>query len=309
MANFKLALRTLLRTPFVTAVAVLSLGLGIGANAAIFSLFNQMLLRPLPVPNPGTLVNLAAPGPNPGSQSCTGAGDCTEVWSYPMFRDLEKAQTVFTGIAAHRTFGANLAFRNQTLDAQGMLVSGSYFPVLQLQPAVGWLFGPTDDQTIGGHPVVVLAYNYWENRLGKDPSVVGQSIIVNGQPMTIVGVTPRGFEGTTLGVRPEIYAPITMRTALSPLFTASQYDRRTSYWIYLFARLRPGVTREAAQRSINGIYKPIINDVEAKLQQGISDKMLGQFRAKEVVVSDGTRGQSTLHQRVQTPLFLLIGIT
>jgi len=172
MANIKLALRTLFRTPFVTAVAVLSLALGIGANAAIFSLFNQMLLRPLPVPNPGSLVNLAAPGPNPGSQSCSQAGDCTEVWSYPMFRDLEKAQKVFTGIAAHRTFSANLAFRNQTLDAQGLFVSGSYFPVLQLQPAVGRLLGPADDQTIGAHQVAVLAYNYWETRLGKDPSVV-----------------------------------------------------------------------------------------------------------------------------------------
>ena len=309
MANLKLAFRTLFRTPFVTAVAVLSLALGIGANAAIFSLFNQMLLRPLPVPNPGSLVNLAAPGPNPGSQSCTGAGDCTEVWSYPMFRDLEKAQTVFTGIAAHRTFGANLAFRNQTLDADGMFVSGSYFPVLQVQPAAGRLLNPTDDQTIGGHPVAVLGYAYWENKLGKDPSVVGQSIVVNGKPMTILGVAPQGFEGTTLGNRPDIYVPITMRTALSPLFTANQYERRTSYWIYLFARLKPGVTAEAAQRSINGIYKPIINDVEATLQQGISDKNLERFRAKEVVVTDGARGQSTLHRRVKTPLLLLIGIT
>ena len=309
MANLKLALRTLLKTPFVTAVAVLSLALGIGANAAIFSLFNQMLLRPLPVPNPGSLVNLAAPGPNPGSQSCTGAGDCTEVWSYRMFRDLEKGQTSFTGIAAHRTFGANLAFRNQTLDAQGMFVSGSYFPVLQLQPAAGRLFGPNDDQTVGAHPVAVLGYNYWDNRLGKDPSVVGQSITVNGQPMTIVGVAPRGFEGTTLGNRPDIYVPITMRTALSPLFTAAQYERRNNYWIYLFARLKPGVSAEAAQRSINGIYKPIINDVEAKLQQGLSDKNMERFRAKEVVVTNGARGQSTLHRRVQTPLLLLIGIT
>ena len=309
MANIKLAFRTLFKTPFVTAVAVLSLALGIGANAAIFSLFNQMLLRPLPVPNPGALVNLAAPGPNPGSQSCTGAGDCTKVWSYPMFRDLERAQTVFTGIAAHRAFGASLAFRNQTLDAEGMFVSGSYFPVLQLQPAVGRLLGPADDQTVGAHQVAVLGYNYWETRLGKDPSVVGQSIIVNGQPMTIVGVAPQGFEGTTLGNRPDIYVPITMRTALSPLFTANQYERRTNYWIYLFARLKPGVTAEAAQRSANGIYKPIINDVEAKLQQGLSEKTMERFRAKEVIVSDGARGQSSLHRRVKTPLLLLIGIT
>ena len=307
MANLTFAFRTLFKTPFVTAIAVLSLALGIGANAAIFSLFNQMLLRPLPVPQPGRLVNLAAPGPNPGSQSCTDAGDCTEVWSYPMFRDLEKAQTVFTGIAAHRGFRANLAFRNQTLDALGMLVSGSYFPVLQLSPAAGRLFGPADDVTIGGHPVAVLGYSYWETRLGADPSVVGQSITVNGQPMTIVGVAPRGFEGTTLGFRPQIYMPLTMRTALQP--TWSGYERRNSYWFYLFARLKPGVSPDQAARTINAIYKPILNDVEAPQQRGMSDATMQRFRAKEVIVSDGARGQSALHKRVRTPMILLVGVT
>jgi predicted permease len=309
MANLKLAFRTLFKTPFVTTVAVLSLALGIGANAAIFSLFNQMLLRPLPVPRPNQLVNLAAPGPNPGSQSCTGAGNCTDVWSYPMFRDLEKAQTSFTGIAAHRSTGGSIAFRNQTLDAPGMFVSGSYFPVLQLQPASGRLLGPTDDQTIGAHPVVVLGYSYWETRLARDPSVIGESMTINGQPFTIVGVAPEGFDGTTLGFKPMYYVPLTMRTALTPAFTANNYDRRNSYWFYLFARLKPGVDPAAAQRAINGIYKPIINDVEAKEQQGMSDATMQRFRAKEVLVTDGARGQSALHQRVKTPLYLLLGIT
>ena len=115
MMNLKLALRMLIKTPFVTIVAIVSLALGIGANAAIFSLFNQMLLRALPVQESGRLVNLSAPGPKPGSQSCNIAGDCDVVFSYPMFRDLERVQTVFTGIAAHRPFGANLSFRGQTL--------------------------------------------------------------------------------------------------------------------------------------------------------------------------------------------------
>ena len=103
------ALRALFRAPLVTMVAIISLALGIGANAAIFSLFDQMLLRPLPVPEPGRLVNLGAPGPKPGSQSCGQPGDCQAVFSYPMIRDLERLQAVFTGIAAHRPFGVNLA--------------------------------------------------------------------------------------------------------------------------------------------------------------------------------------------------------
>ena len=158
MLNLKFALRTLFKTPFVTIVAIVSLALGIGANAAIFSLFNQMLLRPLPVPEPGRLVNLAAPGPKPGSNNCSQAGDCDEVFSYPMFRDLERAQTVFTGIAAHVTFGANLSARGQTQNGDGLLVSGSYFPVLGLQPALGRLLGPEDDRAPGEPHVVVLSY-------------------------------------------------------------------------------------------------------------------------------------------------------
>jgi predicted permease len=306
MPNFKLALRTLFKTPFVTAVAVLSLALGIGANAAIFSLFNQMLLRPLPVPDPGRLVNLAGSFPNPGSQSCGLAGDCDVVFSYPMFRDLEKAQTVFTGIAGHRQFGANLAFRRQTLDAEGAYVSGLYFPVLELKPALGRLISPADDQAIGGGPVAVLSYAFWQTKLASDPSVIGQPITINGKPFTIVGIAPEGFYGTTLGAQPKVFVPISMRGALEQ-FTG--FDRRQSYWIYAFARLKPGVTMEQAKRGLNAIYKPIINDVEAPLQKGMSDKTLEKFRAKVVGLSDGSRGQSSLHRRVKTPLLLLIGIT
>src|SRR4029450_768196 len=125
---FKIAIRTLIRAPFVTIISVVSLALGIGANAAIFSLFNHILIRPLPVPESERLVNLGAPGPNPGFLSCSRAGYCEEVFSYPMFRDLERVQTVFTGIAAHRLLSVNLAYRGATLSAEGLLVSGSYFP-------------------------------------------------------------------------------------------------------------------------------------------------------------------------------------
>ena len=142
MQNLKLAFRTLLKTPFVTSVAVLSLALGIGANAAIFSLFDQMLLQPLPVEQPSRLINLAAPGPKPGSQSCSQAGDCDVVFSYPMFRDLEKGQTVLSGLAGHRGFGANLSYKGEPMTGEGMLVSGSYFPTLGIKPVIGRLLAP-----------------------------------------------------------------------------------------------------------------------------------------------------------------------
>ena len=150
MSNVKLAFRALLKAPFVTTVAVVSVALGFGANAAIFSLFDQLLLQPLRVRAPERLVNLGAPGPNPGSQSCGIAGECDQVFSYPMFRDLERAQQSFTGLAAHVVFSANLAPRGQApISARGVEVSGSYFPVLGLTPAVGRLLTPADDNAPG----------------------------------------------------------------------------------------------------------------------------------------------------------------
>lgn len=307
MSALKLAFRTLTKTPFVTAIAILSLALGIGANAAIFSLFDEMLLQALPVQEPGRLVNLSNPGPKPGSQSCSQAGDCNHVFSYAMFKDLAEVSTSFSGVAAHRVFGTNLAAAEQTVNGTGMLVSGSYFPVLGLRPALGRLLGSHDDETIGENYVVVLGYDYWENQLGLDPSVLNGTIIVNGQSMTVVGVAPRGFKGTTLGATPDVYVPLTMRTAMSPWFDA--FDNRRNYWAYLFARLAPGVTIEQARSEMNTVYQGIVAEVEAPLQSGMSDQTMERFLAKDLVLKPGTRGQSSMHAEVQTPLTLLFGIT
>jgi predicted permease len=307
MAHLKLAFRRLFKTPFVTLVAVLSLALGIGANAAIFSLFEQTLLRALPVQAPERLVSLSAPGPKPGSQSCNNAGNCDTVFSYPMFRDLEREQTVFAGLAAHRSFGANLAYQGQTLSGEGMLISGSYFPVLGLQPALGRLLGPEDDRTIGGHFVAVLSHAFWVARLGGSVAVLDETLVVNGQPMTIVGVAPRGFEGTTLGQRPQVFVPITMRGLMAPGFDG--FENRRSYWAYVFARLKPGVSVEQARTAINVPYRAIVNEVEAPLQQGMSEQTMARFRTKEVAIEEGRQGQSTLHGEARTPMILLLSIT
>ena len=308
MRALKLGLRTLAKAPVITGVAMVSLALGIGANAAIFSLFDQMVLRALPVQEPGRLVNLANPGPKPGSTSCGNAGGCDEVFSYTMFRDLEsQARSGFLGLAAHVPFGANLAYANQTISGQGIMVSGSYFPLLGVRPALGRLLTPEDDQTLGAHYVTVLSHAYWQDRLGADPSVVNKTIVINGETMTIVGVTARGFEGTTLGAEPSVFVPITMRGVMVRGFDG--FDNRRSYWAYLFSRLKPGATIEQASAEINAIYKAIINDVEAPLQQGMSDQTMARFRAKEIVLADGRRGQSSLHAEVKTPMVLLLTIT
>jgi predicted permease len=307
MLNLKLAFRTLLRAKFVTGVAILSLALGIGANAAIFSIFNQMLLSALPVQQPKQLVNLQAPGPKPGSQSCGQAGDCNTVFSYPMFRDLEKAQTVFTGVAAHRIFSANLSFAGQTMNGDGVLVSGNYFNVLGLQPALGRLLNSGDDQKVGESAVVVLGYPYWTTRFGQKAEVINQQMTVNGQSLTIVGVAPKGFEGTTLGAVPEVFVPITLRGLMEPGF--NQFANRRSYWAYLFARLKPGVSIDQARSGMNVIYRGIINDVEAPLQRGMSEQRMKEFRVKPIEVVEGYQGQSSVRKDAGTPLRLLLGVT
>jgi len=308
MSSLKFAARTLFKTPFVTIVAIASLALGLGSTAAIFSLFNQLLLQPLPVPQPDRLVNLLSPGPKPGSQSCGEQGDCDHTFSYPMFRDLEREQTVFTGLAAHRLSSANLAYGGQTINGELLLVSGSYFPVLGIQPALGRLIAPGDDRAIGESPVVVLSHAFWTTRFAADPNVLNQTMIVNGQAMTIIGVAPRGFTGTTIGAEPKVFVPITLKDPVNPWGSRMDNNRR-QYFIYLFARLKPGVTIEQARAQLGAKYHAIVNDVEAPLQKGMSDQTMARFRAKALGIDPGQRGQSTVPNNAGPSLRMLLGVT
>lgn len=309
MFNLRLAFRTLRKTPFVTTVAALSLALGIGSNTAIYSIFDQMLRRPVNVYQPEQLVNLSAPGPKPGSTSCNIIGGCEQVFSYAMMRDLQKAEkSPFAGIAGHVTFGANVVFETQVMNVSGLLITGSYFPVLGLKASQGRLIGPTDDETIEGHPVVVLSNTFWETRLGAARDVVGKTITINGRQMTIIGIAPVRFEGTTMGNRPMFFVPMTMRPALG-IGTRAGLDNRRNYWVYLFARLKPGVTIEQAEPAINAAYSPILNNLEAALQIGMSDATLKLFRARQIPLTDGRRGQSDVSEEAAVPLAILFAVT
>jgi predicted permease len=307
MPNFRLALRALTRTPLVSGVAVLSLALGIGANAAIFTVFERLILRPLAVTEPERLVNLETPGPKSGSMSSNSAGGAEAIFSYAMFRDLEREQTPFTGLAAHRSFGANLAFSGDTMSGEGMVVSGSYFPVLGLRPALGRLLEPADDVVIGGHPVAVLSHRYWQDRFGGREDVLNQQLVVNGQTMTIVGVTPRGFLGTTLGQNPQVFVPLTMYGQVTPGW--DRFEERRNYWLYLFARLRPGVDAEEAQAAVTVPYGAILREVEVPLQSGFTAETLERFASRQIVLEPGLKGQSSFQEELLGPLVQLFAVT
>ena len=307
MSNLKLAFRMLVKTPFVSIVAILSLALGIGSNTAIFSTFDQMLRRPLAVEDPGRLVNLLAPGPKPGSTSCSMAGPCEAVFSYPMFRDLETGQTPFTSLAAHRQFNANMTAAGQTFSGDALAVSSSYFPTLGLQPALGRLFAPEDDQTEGEGRVAVLSHAFWQNRFAGTPDVLTAPLVVNGQSLTIIGVAPRGFSGTTVGERSLLFVPISMRGIMQS--AAPPSSDRQSYWVYLFARLKPGVTIDQARASLAPLYSGIVNQVEVPLQKNMSEQMLARFKTKPLLLEPGGRGQSQIANEATTPIVLLFGVT
>ena len=308
--DLRLALRMLVKTPVVMSVAVASLALGIGSNAAIFSLYSQFLLRPLPVVEPERLANLEAPGPKPGLVGRTGQGGGDELFSYPMFRDLQREQTVFTGIVAHRGLAASVAYQGRTLDiAQGMQVSGSYFPTLDLVPALGRLFGAEVDDPIGGHPVAVLSHEFWQTRLGGARNVLGEVLMVNGEPLTIVGVAPPGFRGTTFNMPSMVFVPLSMHARLEARAAEGRFENRRNYWLYLFARLRPEVSIEQARAAVAPLYRSILTEVEAPLQTNLSDDDLERFVAKPLPVRDGRRGQSGMHDTVGVPLLLLLGVT
>ncbi len=299
LADLGYALRTLARQKTFTTVAVLTLALGIGVNVAIFSLTEQILLRTLPVPEPDGLVNLTDPGPKmvgrgptpfepSAASSASGAGDT--VFSYPTFRDLEREQTSFAGLAAHRPFEASLSTGEQTRLGTGVLVSGNYFSVLGLNPALGRLLGPEDDRIDGEAESVVLSHAYWQGELGGDPQIIGRRLLVNDQPLTIVGVAPPGFSGTTVGTRASVFVPITMRNAWAPI---AYHDSRLTYWAHLFARLEPGVTREEAAAALNTLYRTIVTEAEAPLLTGTTEQDLEAFRTRPLVLEAGARGQTS----------------
>ncbi len=301
------ALRQLRRRPGFSAVVIVMLAVGIGATTAMYSTFHQVLLRNLSVDEPDRLVNLGAPGPKPGSTTCTMAGDCEQVFSYPMFRDLEARQTVLSEIAGHYATFANLAYRNQTQSSRALLVSGSYFPALRVQPALGRMIGPQDEPAVGESAVAVLSYEYWQSSLGADPNVVEQTLVVNGQTLTIVGVAPDGFSGTTFGWNPSVFVPLTMRWLMESNAPRSDTDR-LSYWVYVFGRLNPGVPIQQAHAALNTLYAGIINEVEAPLNGALPAETLTKFRARQITLEPGPHGQSIVRTLTGPVFAMLLGV-
>jgi predicted permease len=304
VANLHHIVRGLIRTPLFTLTAVASLALGIGANTAMFSMIDRVLLRTLPVKDPQQLAFLYHPGPTQGSSSSDESGGPS--FSYPMFREMQQQQTAFVGLAGSRGSGASISYRNNAAPGTAHLVSGNYFPLLGVGAAIGRVFNEDDDRVPGGHPVVVLSHGYWQSRFGEDVSMLNQTMIVNGFPLTIVGVAQKGFISEMPGSARDVFVPISMKKEMTPDWDALK-DRQ-NYWVTMFGRLKPGTTFQQADTSINATYRPQLEQ-DIALLKGSNDDFIKRFRAKKVVVRPGDYGRGQLRDQSRTPLLLLIGMT
>jgi putative ABC transport system permease protein len=304
LADVRYSLRGFALRPTFAIVVVLTLAFGIGVNVAIYSIFEQIMLRPLPVSEPERLVNLASPGAPGGSTSTNDAGGYDAVFSYQMFRDLERLEQPFASLAAHRYAQANVAFAGQTFSGWAELVSGSYFPTLGIQPALGRLLGPGDDAVEGEAAAVVLSHTYWENVLGANPGVLGETLVVNGKPLAIVGVAPADFRGTTLGSVPQVYVPITFRWSTTP-GAMPNFDDRRNRWAYLFARLPAGMSIEQAAAVATPAYRAIIEEALAPVISGLTEQQTAALRARTLDLAPGARGQSDVRSKARAPLVIL----
>jgi putative ABC transport system permease protein len=307
LARIRFAARSLSKTPVVTLVVILSLALGIGANTAIFSLMYQMVLRSLPVERPEELVVLNSPGEfKSGRTSTSNPGGIDSVFSYRVYRELAHNPGGLTGLAAFRTFGANLAFGNQTVTGSAMAVSGQYFPVLGIRPLLGRLVSAEDDVHGAGQPVAVLGYGYWKDRLGGQTQILNQPIRINGNLFTVVGVTPRTFTSTTLGEEPDVYVPLALKPHLTPGWDGT--DKFSDYWLYVFGRLKPGVTRQQAEAGLNTVYAGLVEQ-QAKEVTDRNATYVQRFLQSRLSLIDGKQGQSNMRDESKVPIYTLMGAT
>jgi predicted permease len=223
-----------------------------------------------------------------------------------MFREMQAQQTAFTGLAGSYMVVASAAYNNTAANGRGLLVSGNYFQVLGVGPAMGRLFDENDDRVDGGHPLVVLSHAYWTSRFGADPGLLNRTMIVNGRALTVVGVAQKGFSGEMPGIPPDLFIPISMKKEMTPDWDALK-DRK-DYWVTLFGRLKPGSTLEQAQTAINITYQPQLQQDIALLSK-VSEGELKKYQAKKIVLKPGDYGRGSLRDNSRKPLQLLLAMT
>ncbi|PYY08179.1 MAG: ABC transporter permease [Acidobacteria bacterium] len=303
MEDVRYGLRLLRKSPAFTIVAVLTLALGIGANTAIYTLLDQALLRSLPVKEPNRLVFLRFSGGDTGSTHARGGSQ--KVFSYPMYRDLRDRNSVFSGLIATAWAQVSVQWHNQPDLADAELVSGNYFDVLGLQPALGRLLVSSDDLVQEGNPVAVLSFNYWQRRFGADPKIVNQSISINGHPFTVIGVAPPSFHSVVSGDNPGVLVPMTMKPEITPGW--NDLEERRSKWLNIVGRFKPGLTHPQGQAAIDALWRSIRAE-ELKQIGRTSQRFRDAFLTNShLFLHDGSKGVP-MHATMSTTLLIVMAL-
>jgi len=299
-SDAKFAVRNLSRAKLFTLVAVSSLALGIGANTAIFTLVDQLLLRLLPVHDPDRLVMIWTTGPHIGSNRGT------HMASYPMYPDFQQKAQAFSYVFCRRETSLSVNFAGTTERVDGELVSGNYFQGLGVKAALGRVFTPDlDDRVYKGHPVVVLSYPYWVTRFAANPAVIGQKMLVNDYPMTIVGVSAAGFNGVDPARSPQIRVPMQMKPLMTPGW--DEIGERRSQWVQMFARLKPGFTLDSAKASLQPLLTQILRQESTMPEmKDVSPYYIKRFLDRKVLMESAGSGFSQMRRNYGSALVVLM---
>ena len=307
LQNMRYSLRQLAKSPGFTFTVVLTLALGIGATAAIFTLFDQVLLRMLPVQQPQQLVRFTFTGFFSGSGSSFG-GDMKNYFSYPMYKDLRDESQVFSGILAADKTSVGVSWNNQAENSEAEVVTGNYFDLLGLKPALGRLFTQQDDSAKNANPQVVLSHAYWKSRFASSPAIIGQTVRINGSPFTIIGVAPENFQTAIGGYKPGVFIPMSMSEIAMPwMVPRHNLDNHQSIWLTLVARLKPGVTIEQAEASLAPLWHALRVE-ELTLYKNRTEHFSKGFLDSHLQVLDDSRGFSPGRSDLKTPLILLMSM-
>jgi predicted permease len=298
--DLRYASRMLVKSPGFTVVTVLTLALGIGANTGLFSLVNSVLLGNLPVRNPEELVVV--------KYTDSRSQEAQEDFSYPMYQAMRDKNTVFRNVLTRSGVDFNASYGGQSERAVGEMVSGNYFETLGVQPFLGRLIGPEDDRTPGAHPVAVLTYGYWQRRFGSDPAVVGKDIILNNNPIRVIGIMPPGFYGTEMARNPDIRVPMMMATVFRPV-PANRLENPRHRWMTILARRKPEVSVAQAQASLDILYHQVLDAELQELGSSINAHDKERALASRIQLAPGSQGFAHLRREMERPLLLMFCVT
>ena len=301
VSDIRYSLRMLVKNPGFALVVVLTLALGIGANAAIFSLTDHVLVQSLPVDKPEELVVLSSYDPADGP-------DYRSSFSYPMYQDLRDKNEVLSGVIACGGAQMSLSYADQNERVNGELVSGNYFQVLGVRPWVGRLLTQEDDLTPGAHPVAVLSYAFWTRRFAKDAGIVGKTVLINEHPVSVIGVAPPGFYGLTISSNPDVRVPLMMAPVFNPV-PADRLKRRSHQWLNVMARVKSNVSVAQAQASMDLLYRQIREADAKNLSPKTSAFDRERFMARRLGLQPGAQGLHSVQEEMRKSLLILLAAT